>query len=304
MLSTPESLERRGQLGERQRRIGIGHRATPRHRGPALLVRASSRFLHSRGPSRLGVFPPVPGSWEHDAPRLFTLTESGWVGHTDRRTKAYHIVVCVVSIGSRVVTPDSRNLSQTGHFLCDYHDEDRVLEISHADYFAIKYAKNALRPLNGGSKDGKRCNRCKSTAVVHTHCRKLIEWRAPIRVPSAKCKSPLDLYKFTDPWNCHVLPSAICEIRTDTNVVHVSESNEHMFTEKPMDFSYVILPHFINDLDLTGIMITDEPLKSSRDRRLSWLSIRRRRHLESETDKLQHLIPSHFLLGSGNISLP
>ncbi|KAH7932445.1 hypothetical protein HPB52_024545 [Rhipicephalus sanguineus] len=36
---------------------------------------------------------PGSDSGEHDAPRLFTLTESGRVDHTDRRTKADHIAV-------------------------------------------------------------------------------------------------------------------------------------------------------------------------------------------------------------------
>ncbi|KAH7973237.1 hypothetical protein HPB52_023195 [Rhipicephalus sanguineus] len=40
----------------------IEHRATPRHLGPALLVRASSRLPQPRGPARLGFTPPVPGS--------------------------------------------------------------------------------------------------------------------------------------------------------------------------------------------------------------------------------------------------
>ncbi|KAH7968857.1 hypothetical protein HPB52_011954 [Rhipicephalus sanguineus] len=62
----------------------------------------------------------------------------------------------VVVIGGRIgVTPHLRNLSQIGYFLCEHHDEDRILEILHAEYIFIKHVKNALHAMRVGPKDGK-----------------------------------------------------------------------------------------------------------------------------------------------------
>ncbi|KAH7984596.1 hypothetical protein HPB52_022870 [Rhipicephalus sanguineus] len=96
----------------------------------------------------------------------------------------------------------------------------------------------------------------------------------------------------TDAWHCQVLPNMNCEIRMDTNVVHIYEKNEDMVAEKPMSFSYASLPQFINDLDLISIMIADGPLKSSRYHWPSLEGIRPLRHLKGEPNKFQHLIPS------------
>ncbi|KAH7968333.1 hypothetical protein HPB52_007868 [Rhipicephalus sanguineus] len=112
------------------------------------------------------------------------------------------------------------------------------------------------------------------------------------------------LPKLTEPRNCHVLPNKNCEIGMDTNVVHVYEKNENAVDEKAMNSSYVSLPQLINDLNNTGLMITDRPLKSSRYHWLSWKSIRPRRRLENKLDELQQLIPSQFLLGSRHTSVP
>ena len=70
------------------------------------------------------------------------------------------------------------------------------------------------------------------------------------------------------PWD-QVLLSMNCEIRMDTNMVHVYENNEDVVTEKPMNFSHVRLPQFIDEFDLIGIMIAGRPLKASCWRSLS-----------------------------------
>ncbi|KAH7981610.1 hypothetical protein HPB52_000214 [Rhipicephalus sanguineus] len=112
------------------------------------------------------------------------------------------------------------------------------------------------------------------------------------------------LPKLTETGNCQVLPNKNCEIGMDTNVVHVYEKNENAVDEKAMNSSYISLPQLINDLNNTGFMITDRPLKSSRYHWLSWKSIRPRRRLESKLDELQQLIPSQLLLGSRHTSVP
>ncbi|KAH7969698.1 hypothetical protein HPB52_021580 [Rhipicephalus sanguineus] len=101
-----------------------------------------------------------------------------------------------------------------------------------------------------------------------------------------------------------MLPKMNFDIGIDTNVVHVDENKENPVAEKAMNSSYIRLPHLINDLNITSLMITDKPLKSSRYRWLSWKSIRPRRRLESKLDELQQLIASQFLLGSRHISVP
>ncbi|KAH7955868.1 hypothetical protein HPB52_004676 [Rhipicephalus sanguineus] len=98
------------------------------------------------------------------------------------------------------------------------------------------------------------------------------------------------------PWNCHMLPKMNCEIRMNTNVVHVYENNENMFAEKSVDFPYASLRKFVSVLDFIALMITDGLLKPSRYRRLSWESIRLQRHLDSKPNELQHFSPSHFSL--------
>ncbi|KAH7935032.1 hypothetical protein HPB52_003187 [Rhipicephalus sanguineus] len=71
-----------------------------------------------------------------------------------------------------VVAPDLRNLSRSGRFFGDYHDQDRVLEIFHDEYFALKYVKNTLRTISVGPKNGKGCDSRKSTTAVRRHRRK------------------------------------------------------------------------------------------------------------------------------------
>ncbi|KAH7943818.1 hypothetical protein HPB52_011836 [Rhipicephalus sanguineus] len=61
----------------------------------------------------------------------------------------------VVTGGRMGVTPHLRNLSQIGYFMCEHHDEDRILEILHAEYIVIKHVKNALHAIRVGPKDGK-----------------------------------------------------------------------------------------------------------------------------------------------------
>ncbi|KAH7963247.1 hypothetical protein HPB52_020256 [Rhipicephalus sanguineus] len=87
------------------------------------------------------------------------------------------------------------------------------------------------------------------------------------------------LHKGTEPWNCQMLPKMNFDIGMDTNVVHVDENKENAVAEKAMNSSYIRLPHLINDLNITGLMITDKPLKSSPYRWLSWKSIRPRRRV-------------------------
>ncbi|KAH7968046.1 hypothetical protein HPB52_005531 [Rhipicephalus sanguineus] len=102
--------------------------------------------------------------------------------------------------------------------------------------------------------------------------------------------------KVTDPWNCQIIPNKNCEIRMNTDVVHVYENYDNMVAEKPMDLSYASLPQFIDDFELIGTVISDLLLRPSRCHRLSWESIRPQGHFDSKPNELQHLIPSHFLL--------
>ncbi|KAH7968412.1 hypothetical protein HPB52_008271 [Rhipicephalus sanguineus] len=100
-----------------------------------------------------------------------------------------------------------------------------------------------------------------------------------------------------------MLPKVNFDIGMDTNVVNVDENKENAVAEKAMNSSYIRLPHLINDLKITGRMITDKPLKSSPYRWLSWKSIRPRIRLASKLDELQQLIASKFVLGSRHISV-
>ncbi|KAH7951106.1 hypothetical protein HPB52_004737 [Rhipicephalus sanguineus] len=56
---------------------------------------------------------------------------------------------------------------QIGYFICEHHDEDRILEILHAEYIVVTHVKNALYAIRVGPKDGKGCDSRKSmTALV------------------------------------------------------------------------------------------------------------------------------------------
>ncbi|XP_075748782.1 AMP deaminase isoform X11 [Rhipicephalus microplus] len=83
----------------------------------------------------------------------------------------------------------------------------------------------------------------------------------------------------TEPWNCEVLPNMNCELRMHNGVVHVYKNKEDVAAEKPMDFPYVNLPQFINDLNLMCAMIADGPLKSFCYRRLSYLTSKFQLHV-------------------------
>ncbi|KAH7984654.1 hypothetical protein HPB52_023483 [Rhipicephalus sanguineus] len=87
-----------------------------------------------------------------------------------------------------------------------------------------------------------------------------------------------------------------CEIGVATKVAHVYENNEDKVAEKPMNFSDVSLPQFVNCLDLIGIMIADRPIKASRYRSLTLGSIRPLKYIKGEPNKLRHLKPSRFML--------
>ncbi|KAH7969960.1 hypothetical protein HPB52_023093 [Rhipicephalus sanguineus] len=70
----------------------------------------------------------------------------------------------VVVIGGRIgVTPHLRNLSQISYFICEHHDEDRILDILHAEYIVVKHVKNALHAIRVGPKEGKgnSCDVCR-----------------------------------------------------------------------------------------------------------------------------------------------
>ncbi|KAH7948229.1 hypothetical protein HPB52_019598 [Rhipicephalus sanguineus] len=98
----------------------------------------------------------------------------------------------VVVIGGRIgVTPHLRNLSQIGYFLCEHHDEDRILEILHTEYILIKHVKNALHAIRVGPKDGKGCDSRRSMTAVNRHYRKQSERRAGVRALSADFERPL-----------------------------------------------------------------------------------------------------------------
>ncbi|KAH7945946.1 hypothetical protein HPB49_017739 [Dermacentor silvarum] len=275
--------------------------------------------------------------------------------------------------GSVVVTPDMRNLSEIGYSLCDYQDEIGESEGLRAEYYAITHVKSAQRRTSVGPKGREGCGGGKSTTVVFRECQKQVERRAGIRMPAARCRSPLQAQKeleerksffdgdvkemeenlaqlndldfvphfqrvaisgedtsgvpledlhqaskllvsalrlrekymeisqqsfpkatkrflnqlkgkplddldspeemfssadhpfycvptVTEPWNCEVLPNMNCELRMHNGVVHVYKDKEDMEAEKPMDFPYVNLPQFINDLNLMCAMIADGPL--------------------------------------------
>ncbi|XP_065304990.1 AMP deaminase 2 isoform X6 [Dermacentor albipictus] len=107
---------------------------------------------------------------------------------------------------------------------------------------------------------------------------------AGLKVPTTKRVKTKDhpfysVPTVTDPWNCEVLPSMNCELRMHNGVVHVYKNKEDMAAEKPMDFPYVNLPQFINDLNLMCAMIADGPLKSFCYRRLSYLTSKFQLHV-------------------------
>uniref|UniRef100_A0A023GDB2 AMP deaminase n=1 Tax=Amblyomma triste TaxID=251400 RepID=A0A023GDB2_AMBTT len=83
----------------------------------------------------------------------------------------------------------------------------------------------------------------------------------------------------TEPWSCEVPPDLNYQLRMHNGVVHVYKTPEDMEAEKPLDFPYVNLPQFINDLNLMCAMIADGPLKSFCYRRLSYLSSKFQLHV-------------------------
>lgn len=93
--------------------------------------------------------------------------------------------------GSVVVTPDMRNLSEIGYSLCDYQDEIGESEGLRAEYYAITHVKSAQRRTSVGPKGREGCGGGKSTTVVFRECQKQVERRAGIRLPAARCRSPL-----------------------------------------------------------------------------------------------------------------
>ncbi|XP_037516304.1 AMP deaminase 2 isoform X3 [Rhipicephalus sanguineus] len=107
---------------------------------------------------------------------------------------------------------------------------------------------------------------------------------AGLKVPTTKRVKTKDhpfycVPTVTEPWNCEVLPNMNCELRMHNGVVHVYKNKEDMAVEKPMDFPYVNLPQFINDLNLMCAMIADGPLKSFCYRRLSYLTSKFQLHV-------------------------
>ncbi|XP_077524444.1 AMP deaminase isoform X13 [Amblyomma americanum] len=83
----------------------------------------------------------------------------------------------------------------------------------------------------------------------------------------------------TEPWNCEVPPDLNYQLRMHNGVVHVYKTPEDLEAERPLDFPYVNLPQFINDLNLMCAMIADGPLKSFCYRRLSYLSSKYQLHV-------------------------
>ncbi|XP_075748780.1 AMP deaminase isoform X8 [Rhipicephalus microplus] len=107
---------------------------------------------------------------------------------------------------------------------------------------------------------------------------------AGLKVPTTKRVKTKDhpfycVPTVTEPWNCEVLPNMNCELRMHNGVVHVYKNKEDVAAEKPMDFPYVNLPQFINDLNLMCAMIADGPLKSFCYRRLSYLTSKFQLHV-------------------------
>lgn len=105
--------------------------------------------------------------------------------------------------GSVVVTPDLRNLSEMGYSVCDYQDENGESEGLRAEYYAITRVKSAQRRISVGPRDRKGCDGGKSRTVVFRDCQRQTERLASIRVPSARCRTPLDCVPTTGlAWLC------------------------------------------------------------------------------------------------------
>lgn len=83
----------------------------------------------------------------------------------------------------------------------------------------------------------------------------------------------------TEPWNSEVPADLNYQLRMHNGVMHVYKTKEDMEAEKPLDFPYVNLPQFINDLNLMCAMIADGPLKSFCYRRLSYLTSKFQLHV-------------------------
>ncbi|XP_077524434.1 AMP deaminase isoform X4 [Amblyomma americanum] len=107
---------------------------------------------------------------------------------------------------------------------------------------------------------------------------------AGLKVPSTKRVKTKDhpfycVPTVTEPWNCEVPPDLNYQLRMHNGVVHVYKTPEDLEAERPLDFPYVNLPQFINDLNLMCAMIADGPLKSFCYRRLSYLSSKYQLHV-------------------------
>lgn len=83
----------------------------------------------------------------------------------------------------------------------------------------------------------------------------------------------------TEPWGCELPADLNYQLRMHNGVVHVYKAPEDVEAERPLDFPYVNLPQFINDLNLMCAMIADGPLKSFCYRRLSYLSSKFQLHV-------------------------
>ncbi|KAH7940360.1 hypothetical protein HPB52_023547 [Rhipicephalus sanguineus] len=96
---------------------------------------------------------PAAGSWKR-------------VGRLASMSTLVLAMRVVVIGGSMVVTPDLRDFSQTGYFLCDHHDEDRVFEILHAKYITIKHVNDTLHPIKSVPRTGRGATSANERAAV------------------------------------------------------------------------------------------------------------------------------------------
>lgn len=83
----------------------------------------------------------------------------------------------------------------------------------------------------------------------------------------------------TEPWNCEILSNLNYHLKMHNGVIHVYKNQEDADAEKPLDFPYINLTQFVNDLNLMCAMIADGPLKSFCYRRLSYLSSKFQLHV-------------------------
>ncbi|KAL3202827.1 hypothetical protein MRX96_001196 [Rhipicephalus microplus] len=225
----------------------------------------------------------------------------------------------VDSGGSVVVTPNMRNLAEIGYSLCDYQDDNGESEALRAKYYAVTHVRSAVRSTSVGPLARKGCAKSRTElfrdcqkqterlAGIHLPFARLREKYMEIShqsfpkatkrflnqlkgKPLEDLDSPEEMFSsadhpfycvptVTEPWNCEVLPNMNCELRMHNGVVHVYKNKEDVAAEKPMDFPYVNLPQFINDLNLMCAMIADGPLKSFCYRRLSYLTSKFQLHV-------------------------